>query len=350
MRLAPVRPRSALLAPSPPRSAGPPGDASRPDRPVPAASATDVDPSRLRKRSPSATAPALSAGALRPQTTPARPSRRHHSHHVSPPPVPDSASPTCWRARGRRRPWRPQDERPTSAGGLLSPPGPPPECVEAPRPFAPISSSSPALAGVAMKRTRHGEDVGLATRLGGRARRSLRMRSWSHRCGARASLAPALHPSKRWSLRGRPPRSATKARDERRGTLHDVLSPGDAPRETWLRGTRPAADRRRSLLCPTARRGGGGTARGDGDRAEVAGSSSQGGTLPLDRTGGRVFFHFFLHSSFYSLFCSFFYFFLYFSCCFFFYFYVFFYSFSSPSSSSSTCSSTSSSTTSTSTT
>ena len=80
--------------------------------------------------------------------------------------------------------WRPQDERPASAGGLLSPPGPHPECVEARRPFAPISSSSPAPAGVAMKRARHGEDVDLATRLGGRARRSLRMRSWSHGCGA----------------------------------------------------------------------------------------------------------------------------------------------------------------------
>jgi len=62
--------------------------------------------------------------------------------------------------------WRPRDERPTSAGGLLSPPGPPPEYVEARRPdghFAPTSSSSSAPAGVAMKRSSHGKDEGLTT-------------------------------------------------------------------------------------------------------------------------------------------------------------------------------------------
>ena len=154
--------------------AGPPGDASRPDRPVPAASGTDIDPSRLRERSTSATAAALSAGALRPRPTPARPCRRHRSTTFRPLPSPARRLPLAgaladvddaWRPRDEA--WRPRDERLTSAGGLLSLPGPPPEYVEARRPhghFAPTSSSSPAPADVAMKRASHGEDAGVTTR------------------------------------------------------------------------------------------------------------------------------------------------------------------------------------------
>ena len=68
-------------------------DASRRDRPVPAASRAGLDPNGLRRRSAPATAQALGGGAL-PRSALSRPCRRRCSHGVSPPPRPSDPSTT----------------------------------------------------------------------------------------------------------------------------------------------------------------------------------------------------------------------------------------------------------------
>ena len=158
--------------------AGPPGDASRQDLPVPATLGAGLDPSALQRRSRPATAPALGAGGLLRRAL-ARPCRR----------------PRCSDPRAPRR--RLPVPRPARALADL-------DDERAPPPGA----------------TRHA--------CGGP---SLLDRP----CAAQSGPACALCPSTPLSLRGRPPRSTTTARDERRGAPRDVTSPGDVPRE----GTAP---------------------------------------------------------------------------------------------------------------